>query len=198
MTSRQAINALCLECGLCCNGALFRDVELQDGDDIPQLLRQRLDVKTSRRTTNPAHKLPQPCSALCENLRCRVYAQRPVRCREFECALLLKVKAGSLAADAALAKIHRARARLLAIEKLLGKLGEQRIDLPLKKRFRNIQLHLEKVGCDSDTAGTFAKLSESYHALGLQLAAEFHPRPAAPASPDKNIPSHTENSPIPR
>ncbi len=174
MTSQQAIAALCLECGLCCNGVLFRDVELQEGDDIASLLQHDLPVKTARRANKTTRKLPQPCGALCDNLRCRVYAQRPIRCREFECGLLQKVMAGDLLADTALRKVHRARARVRTIERLLEKLGNQRSELPLKKRFQMVQRRLENEECTPSTADTFARLTESYHALGLQLAAEFY------------------------
>lgn len=175
MTSSQAIAGLCLECGLCCNGVLFRDVELQEGDNIANLLHHGLPVKTAPGTKEPVNRLPQPCNALCDNLRCRVYAQRPARCREFECAILQNVLAGKLPVEAALRKIHRARTKVRTTERLLCNLGEQRSDLPLKKRFRRVQLRLEKEGCDPDAADTFAKLSESYHALGLDLAAHFYP-----------------------
>jgi hypothetical protein len=174
MTPKQAITALCLECGLCCNGVLFRDVELQTGDDVDRLIDLGLPVKTTRRSNKIARKLPQPCSALCDNLRCRVYAQRPIRCREFECALLQKVVAGDVPAETALRRIHRAKARIRSIERSLMKLGDQRADLPLKKRFQMVQCHLENNGCDSGTAGVFADLSESYHALMVHLAAYFY------------------------
>lgn len=182
MTSRQAIAGLCLQCGLCCNGVLFRDVELQDGDNVMRLLQHGLPVKTAPGTKEPAYRLPQPCDALCDNLRCRVYAQRPARCREFECAILQNVLAGKLPMEAALRKIHRVQAKIRAVERLLRSLGEQRSDQPLKKRFRKVQLRLEKEGCDPDAADIFAKLSESYHALGLDLAAHFYPDQIGPDS----------------
>ena len=33
----EDLQALCLECGLCCNGVLFADVRLQDGDKAEKL-----------------------------------------------------------------------------------------------------------------------------------------------------------------
>jgi uncharacterized protein len=177
MTSQQASTNLCLECGLCCNGALFRDVELQSGDDVPGLIRLGLSIKISQHTKKQTHKLLQPCSALCENLHCRIYTRRPARCREFECAILQKVIAGTLPLNKALMKVHRVRAQIRSIERLLNKLGDQHSDLPLKKRFQKTQLRLEKNGCDPEAADTFAKLSESYHALGMQLVTHFYSAP---------------------
>lgn len=174
MTAAKAIAALCLECGLCCNGVLFRDVELQKDDDVARLVNLGLSVKTARRLNSVSRKLPQPCSALCSNLRCRIYAHRPSRCREFACALLQKVTAGSLPVETALRRVNRAKGRIREIEGLLAKLGDERSDLPLKKRFQMIQRRLENDGCNAATAGIFADLSESYHALVVHLAANFY------------------------
>ena len=40
---------LCLACGLCCNGALFKDVKLQSGDDPEQLASLGLPLTALRR-----------------------------------------------------------------------------------------------------------------------------------------------------
>ena len=75
---------LCTRCGLCCNGVLFDVVRLAP----PEIERMtRLGLPVLPRTENPA--MAQPCAAL-EGTRCRVYADRPARCGEFRCHLLVK------------------------------------------------------------------------------------------------------------
>jgi uncharacterized protein len=85
---------LCTHCGLCCNGALFADVELAsqreaDGMEALGLLVDETDDDAARPL------LVQPCVAL-KNKRCTVYEFRPQCCRTFECALLQRVKRGLL------------------------------------------------------------------------------------------------------
>ena len=53
MNPPDAINRLCLACGLCCNGVLFRDVELQDGDDLEALQKLGLTIRPSRTASRP-------------------------------------------------------------------------------------------------------------------------------------------------
>ena len=51
---------LCRACGLCCDGTLFKDVELQPGDDAGRLQAAGLKLETLR--TKP--RFAQPCAAL--------------------------------------------------------------------------------------------------------------------------------------
>ena len=81
---------LCLACGLCCNGVLFKDVELQPGDDAIGLRKQGLPVSRPRSPVGVL-RFPQPCAALGPDCRCHIYPDRPTRCQQFECALLKAV-----------------------------------------------------------------------------------------------------------
>lgn len=173
MTSRQAIDHLCLKCGLCCNGALFRDVELQPQDRLAVLRGLGLPIATRQTTTGSISKLPQPCAALCADLKCRIYLQRPKRCREFECALLRRTVNTPSTIPAALAIIKRTRRLLEKIDAQLRFLGIERTDWPLKKRFQSAQRHFENKGLDSNSAATFADLSQHYHRLNILLASHF-------------------------
>lgn len=61
--------------------------------------------------------LLQPCPAFREQ-SCSIYAQRPTRCRLFECRQLQQVKAGALTEAAALEKIREVRRRVARLEEL--------------------------------------------------------------------------------
>src|SRR5262249_32014463 len=92
-------NQLCLTCGLCCNGVIFADVKIQPKDDADRLRTLGLPLTKPRDSAFP--KWRQPCAAL-DGCRCRIYAERPHYCREFECALLKAVNVGRVGAEAAL------------------------------------------------------------------------------------------------
>ncbi len=175
MTSSAAVSTLCLSCGLCCDGVLFKDVELQAGDDAPALLRLGLPVRTVRRGNSTATKAPQPCAALCSDLRCQIYRQRPLRCRQFECALLKSAMAGEVSVDAALKSIRLAQARAEKVRSLLRTLSDHDEDRPLSLRFKRTQRRLETTGCEGDEAAVYGRLTQAVHALNLLLSSKFYP-----------------------
>src|ERR1044072_8585151 len=89
--SVDLVNTLCRACALCCNGVLFADVRLQAGDDVARLT--ELGVPLKRR--GAVARFSQPCACLDGKL-CRIYADRPARCRTFECRLLKRALAGDV------------------------------------------------------------------------------------------------------
>ncbi len=172
----------CLHCGMCCDGTLFRDVELQPGDDTEKLRALGLPLR-SRRGQEANHlKFPQPCSALCADLRCRVYADRPLRCRQFECALFEAVAAGEVESAAALKVIRQTRQMAEKVRRLLRELGDAGERVSLSRRFKHVKREFDAgelpVGLDAETAcDRFAELSLAVHELDLRLRAKFHPDP---------------------
>ena len=77
--SADAVSQLCPNCGLCCNGVLFADVELRAGDDAKRLkdLGMTLEKKGQGKVA-----FAQPCACFDGKL-CGIYADRPKRCRTF-------------------------------------------------------------------------------------------------------------------
>ena len=116
---------LCLECGLCCNGAMFAIVALQPGESAKALGALGLRVKRGIFT--------QPCSAL-DGLCCTIYEQRPVRCRLFECQQLQRIAAGELTESAALENIREVQRRVAELDALLEKAGANNPRKPLYHR----------------------------------------------------------------
>src|SRR5262249_21335737 len=98
----ERAEAICLECGLCCNGVIFARVPLQAGDDAHRL--KSLGLNLSNRVPH----FPQPCGAF-DGCCCRLYSERPHYCREFECLLLKRVKERPSEKSAALQTIRRTR-----------------------------------------------------------------------------------------
>jgi len=163
------IAELCPQCALCCNGVLFKDVELQPGDDSAKLKALGLPISTSRLA-----KFPQPCAAL-NGCACRVYAARPVRCRDFDCALLQLVAAGGTKAPAALRVIRQTRERAEKVRRLLRQLGDTAEAVALSLRFQRTQRRLESLQWADDTAEIFGQLTLAVHDLNLMLRRHFYP-----------------------
>lgn len=98
-------STLCRRCGLCCDGNLFASVPLA-AEEVAPLRAQGLVIV--------GQALRQRCAGLGE-AGCGVYAQRPGRCREYRCMLLIALGDGEVDLDAALAVVDEAHARLAAV-----------------------------------------------------------------------------------
>jgi uncharacterized protein len=171
--SDAVIEALCPACGLCCNGVIFANVGLRPGDDATRLRSLGLPVITPHSKLRPPH-LVQPCAAF-DGCRCRVYADRPQYCREFECVLLKSVKAGHTERSAALRIIGTARERADKVRRLLCALGDTDEQLPLSARFRRTGKRLRESDWDEETADVYAQLTLAVHDLNLLLGDAFYP-----------------------
>ena len=194
---------LCLDCGLCCNGVIFARVQLQAEDKAVRLHALGLPVskRASTRAQPPAgpHNspalgcnlsapapslvpvaslrggyFPQPCAAW-EGCRCRIYAERPQYCRQFECTLLKSLKAGRMQRHDALEIIKNARQRAEKVRRLLAESGDSDEHLALSIRFRRTSRRLEKSGLTEETAATFGELTLAVHDLNLLLSQAFYP-----------------------
>ena len=127
----NGIEQLCPNCGLCCDSTLFADVELRVADDAKRLkkLGLTLDKKGQGKLA-----FAQPCACFDGKL-CGIYADRPKRCRTFECGLLKRVKANELTPSAALKKISAAKIEVEKVRGLLRLLGQRDEKVALTHRY---------------------------------------------------------------
>ncbi len=165
---------LCLECGLCCNGVIFADVELQ-----PLEVRSLKSKFQSLKPSPPSPsiekaKLPQPCAAF-DGCRCRIYSDRPTYCRQFECLLLKNVQAGRVERAAALRIIRTARQRADKVRGLLRELGDTAEEKALSHRFQRAAKQFENAPLTDARAQTYADLTLAVHDLNLLLSEAFYP-----------------------
>jgi uncharacterized protein len=167
-------NSLCLECGLCCNGVIFADVQLQPGDDAGKLRSLGLALVANQKSKVEIQKFKQPCAAF-GGCRCNIYSERPKYCREFECLLLKSVKAGRTDSAAALRIIRTALRRVEKVKHLLQELGDEDDTVALNKRFRRMKRRLESGPLDAKAAEKFGKLTLAVHHLNMLLAEKFYP-----------------------
>jgi Fe-S-cluster containining protein len=128
--SISGVDRLCPNCGLCCNGVLFADVELRAGDDAGRLA--ELGLPLAKKGGKLA--FAQPCACFDGKL-CGIYPDRPKRCRTFECGLLKRVQAGELPADAALKAIAQTKRQAQKVRGLLRQLGQKDEQLAMTKRY---------------------------------------------------------------
>jgi Fe-S-cluster containining protein len=166
---------LCLECGLCCNGVIFADVELQPLE-VQNLKSKVQSLATrSKNGQSPVVKLPQPCAAF-DGCRCRIYAERPTYCRQFECLLLKNVNAGRLERAAASRFIRTARERAEKVRALLRELGDSDEGIALSLRFQRAAKRYEQAPLTDGKAETYADLTLAVHDLNMLLSEAFYPR----------------------
>ena len=127
----NAVDQLCPNCGLCCDSTLFADVELRAGDDAKRLAKFGLSLHQKTKTKLA---FAQPCACFDGKL-CKIYGDRPKRCRLFECGLLKKVEAREMTTGAALKKITEAKARTEKVRELLRQSGERDERMALTHRY---------------------------------------------------------------
>jgi hypothetical protein len=112
---------------------LFADVRLQAGDDAQRLASLGVALKTRGKLT----RFAQPCSCL-EGKLCRIYEDRPNRCRTFECRLLQRTQAGEVTERAALKSIQNARRCAEKVRGILRELGDTDESVPLSRRYQRM------------------------------------------------------------
>lgn len=129
--STDTVSRLCPNCGLCCDSTLFADVELRAGDDPKLLAKLGLTIEQKTKTKLA---FSQPCVGFDGKL-CKIYPDRPKRCRLFDCGLLKKVEAGEMMASGALKKISAAKQRAKQVRELLQQSGQRDEPMALTHRY---------------------------------------------------------------
>lgn len=174
---------LCLACGLCCDGVLFKDVELQESDDparysalgLPlQVRRDRRDGRSGAAGSRTIISSPQPCAALL-GCRCTLYPARPTQCRQFDCALLLRLRRGELEEAEALRCIQETRQRAQSVLRLFRELGDPDDSQALSLRFQRIRRRMQQTAAlDEEQAEVYARLTLAVHDLQQNLRRMFY------------------------
>jgi hypothetical protein len=129
----ESATRLCSACGMCCNGVLFHGMAVQPEDSLRALAAKGLRA----RRRDGELQFQQPCSAHDGNC-CRIYTERPQRCRAFDCLQLLAVSAGKITETLAMEKIQEARRCSERVRELLEMLGDDRKIRPLATRCAGI------------------------------------------------------------
>ncbi|MDP2274292.1 MAG: YkgJ family cysteine cluster protein [Archangium sp.] len=102
----MTLSALCVECGLCCDGTLFRFLPVEP-HEVAQ--HEALNLPVVNQSGRLAMRLP--CSKL-EARCCTVYKERPGGCRKFVCHLGHRLEQGEVEFPKALELVREAQRRL--------------------------------------------------------------------------------------
>jgi Fe-S-cluster containining protein len=164
----DAISQLCPNCGLCCNGVLFADVELQPGDDDGRLI----DLGMSLKKKGMKRAFAQPCRCFDGKL-CNIYADRPKRCATFECGLLKRVQSGAMTAPAALKHIADAKKLVEKVRRVLHRLGDDDEQLALTKRYRRMMAKPIDLSAGKDNGAARGELMLAVNDLMIDLQHDF-------------------------
>jgi hypothetical protein len=159
---------LCPHCALCCNGVIFGDVELQSDDDADRL--RELGVPLVRR--GQKLKFNQPCACL-EGKLCRIYNDRPARCRAFDCRLLQRVRDGKVRVADARRIIQETLRHAATVRQLVHKLGQGDESLSLSKRYRHVMQQPIDLSAGEEIPRLRGQLMLAVHELTQLLERDF-------------------------
>jgi uncharacterized protein len=114
-------SALCVSCGLCCNGVLFTNARAQP-EEVPRLRDLGLEVDA----VGERLQFRLPCPHHHEG-HCGIYDDRFLKCRTFRCALLKRLDSGEATLAEAQATVGRAKAMLARVTALDPAAAEVRV-----------------------------------------------------------------------
>lgn len=166
----NAEQSLCVQCGLCCDGAIFEWARVFPEDDLAQLEADGFILLTTAARSGFA----LPCHHQ-QGRICGVYQRwRPQVCHTFRCALLRRVEAGEVAWAEALTRIERAVA---LVERIQAQLPTQDNSerKSLKQRMADWQTAQTVAGVDVHR--TFAPLLLDFVSLQRMLEQHFRVKP---------------------
>lgn len=161
MVPSEAAARLCSACGMCCDGTLFHSVVLQPAEDPRHF--GSLGLKIKKRSGQAFFH--QPCSAHDQG-QCRIYSDRPNRCRQFNCQQLLRLAEGKTTEPQALETIREARRMVSQVEQLINQIEETN---PLRGLATRCAVALES-GCRSPL---HEQLESAMQSLETFLESEF-------------------------
>jgi hypothetical protein len=159
---------LCLQCGLCCNGAIFRKVEIQPGDDPKALTRLGLKIHRGGR----ASYFTQCCSAFACG-KCAIYNSRPAHCRLFECLVLKRLNSGGLTRKQALRLVKKAVRITARVTSLIESLGNHENKASLQERYE-ATLSTDSSRLTRERIVALGHLTVAMHELNMLLSKEFY------------------------
>jgi uncharacterized protein len=96
MITTEQLNSICKQCGMCCDGTLFRHAKILDEADKKAAAELGLTI-TKDKEHQPYFLQPCPCF----KTYCTVYENRPKVCISFFCPPLLKAQKGLISFEEA-------------------------------------------------------------------------------------------------
>lgn len=174
------VEGICVGCGMCCDGTMYRTVDVGGDDRIELLETAGLVFFTHDNVTS----FRQPCSAFGPGC-CSVYDGRPSACRGYRCLLLRRHEAGEVSRDDARSLIARTIAIRDRVREGLNSYVDTNASESLDRLYR---LMMAKFEAQADPAAARREQSDlllTVVALRVILAREFEPRDSKSHQPDQ-------------
>lgn len=153
---------------MCCDGTMFQIVRMQPGE-VPASL-GKLGLKI--RCRDGEYFMEQPCSALKEKC-CTVYAQRPVRCRLFNCQQLGRLENGETTEHDSMALILETRALVDRVRALIEHCGLREDGQALAERYERVMSTPVNETLEPELVTVREELDAMMRKLKLRLNREF-------------------------
>lgn len=121
----EAAQLICMSCGFCCDGTIFKRTPLKP-EDNDKSLNEVVIVKSQQVEKT---YLYQPCHYL-NNRRCNIYHEsRPQICGAFKCKILEQLFAGELSFKEGIEIVNNTLRHLSELKLLLHVSGTERVSL---------------------------------------------------------------------
>ena len=158
----MSLEALCLECGLCCDGTLFRHVAISVSEKQELV---SLGIGVGEKSRHEVMWLP--CGKL-NGQCCTIYEARPGGCRRFVCALGKRLEGKQVSLDEARAQVKDMQARIASLRAVFPPPGGE----PVLRHARTC--------IDSTTARVTEEQLEAFRKVEELRYAVFMPPPPSP------------------
>jgi Fe-S-cluster containining protein len=177
------VTSICVGCGLCCDGSMYRTVEVDGADHLETLETSGLLLSTRDDVT----AFRQPCTVFCAG-RCNIYASRPAVCRDYRCLLLRRYESGEVGYEDAKALIAKTTALRDRVRPGLVELLAPESPQALEGLYRLATIKFDAYENPAAARAEHGELLLDVAALRVILAREFEPRDskshqAEPSSP---------------
>ncbi|MBL0311130.1 MAG: YkgJ family cysteine cluster protein [Holophagaceae bacterium] len=163
--------SICIDCSMCCDGTMYRTVDIEAGEDIAPLQAAAVAFTVEAELTS----FLQPCSAFCHG-SCSIYDGRPSVCRKYRCALLRRVDAGEVAYDEARKLIANATAIRDRVRHELERLVQPQEPLALDGLYKPMFARWESATDRAAMKKAQSRLILDITALRVLLSRYFEPR----------------------
>jgi len=174
------VDGICMGCGVCCDGTMYRTVDVAADDRIELLEVAGLVFSTRDDVTS----FRQPCSAFGHGC-CSVYDGRPSVCRGYRCLLLRRHEAGEVSRDEARSLIARTVALRDRVRSgLTAYVGTDDLT-SLDGLYRRMMAKFEAQPDPAAARREHSDLLLTVVALRVILAREFEPRDSKSHQPDR-------------
>ena len=176
----SVLKNICIDCGMCSDGTMYRWVGLREGDQL-----EPLSSAGAVFVARDAETLFQlPCPAFRGGC-CSIYESRPKICRDYRCFLLRRYEAGDVSFEEARARITRTMALRDRVRSAMAAFVEPPASEALSGLYRLMAVKFDAMPDPVASRRERAEMLLDIAALRVVLAREFEPQASdSPATAD--------------